>query len=537
MPSDEREKKQIARNNRREDKPTTPRLPKSAVWGTCLLMLGLFLLTSIGYFGYNSLNSSAPSGDVAAATSADSPAQKPQSAPTPSHGILERLRSVWGSTPKTTEPAQNRPQVAEQRPAAAPSEAILQAALTPSDEKDAPQAKLSPDLEGIDANANINVIVQFKGGLNEENLDLVRAQGGNHLASLHLINAATFTLQGRALKALAAQDQIAYITPDRRVSGALDSTAAAVNAQVAWTSGYTGSSDTGIAVIDSGVSDLPDFYGSESNHVVYSQSFVPNDSSTSDVFGHGTHVAGIAAGTGKNSTGSSYSRTFKGIAPKARIINLRVLNQYGVGSDSAVISAIQKAIALKDTYKIRVINLSLGRQVFESYKLDPLCQAVEQAWQAGIVVVVAAGNQGRNNSAGTNGYDTIAAPGNDPFVITVGAMNTKGTPGRTDDVIATYSSKGPTAIDHIVKPDLVAPGNRVVSLYKAGQTLASLYPINEVLNSYYVTGGSSSYSSTYFTLSGTSMATPVVSGAVALLLQQHSDLTPDQVKARLMKTA
>src|SRR5712692_8851199 len=309
MPSYEREKKQIARNNRGEDKPTTPRLPKGAVWGTCLLILGLFLFTSISYFGYNSLTSSAPSGDMAAATSADSPAQKPQTAPTPSHGILERLRSVLGSTSKTTEPAQNRLQVGEQQPAAAPGEAILQAALTPSDDKDTKQPKLSPDLEGIDPNANINVIVQFKGGPNEENLDLVRAQGGNHIASLHLINAATFTLQGRALKALAAQDQIAYITPDRRVTGSLDSTAAAVNAQVAWTSGYTGSYETGIAVIDRGVSDQKDFYGSESNHVVYSQSFVPNDSSTSDAFGHGTHVAGIAAGTGKNSTGSSYSRT------------------------------------------------------------------------------------------------------------------------------------------------------------------------------------------------------------------------------------
>jgi len=98
MPSDEREKNQIARNNRGEDKPTTPRLPKGAMWGTCLLMLGLFLLTSIGYFGYNSLNSSAPSGNMAAALSADSPAQNPQTTSAKSqhsgHGILERLRSL-----------------------------------------------------------------------------------------------------------------------------------------------------------------------------------------------------------------------------------------------------------------------------------------------------------------------------------------------------------------------------------------------------------------------------------------------------------
>src|SRR6202007_895655 len=155
-------------------------------------------------------------------------------------------------------------------------------------------------------------------------------------------------------------------------------------------------------------------------------------------------------------------------------------DQYGHGTDSAVINAIQTAIRLKSQYNIRVINLSLGRQVFESYTLDPLCQAVEQAWKAGIVVVVAAGNQGRNNSAGTNGYGTIAAPGNDPYVITVGAMKTMGTPSRTDDLIASYSSKGPTLFDHVVKPDIVAPGNRVVSLLASTATLPATYPNNNL---------------------------------------------------------
>ena len=110
----------------------------------------------------------------------------------------------------------------------------------------------------------------------------------------------------------------------------------------------------------------------------------------------------------------------------ANLVNLRVLDENGEGNDADVIAAIQKAIALKDKYNIRVINLSLGRGVFESYTLDPLCQAVEQAWKAGIAVVVAAGNEGRDNSVGNQGYGTITAPGNDPFVITVGAMNTRG---------------------------------------------------------------------------------------------------------------
>ena len=216
---------------------------------------------------------------------------------------------------------------------------------------------------------------------------------------------------------------------------------------------------------------------------------------------------------------------YEGLATGVKIINLRVLDANAQGTDSQVIAAIQRAIALKNTYNIRVINLSLGRPVFESYTLDPLCQAVEQAWQAGIVVVTAAGNEGRNNTYGNNGYGTISSPGNDPYVITVGALKSAGTVSRSDDWIASYSSKGPTLFDHVVKPDLVAPGNRVTSvkLY-SDSVMESQYPNNSV-----------GYN--YFILSGTSMATPMVSAAAAILLQKQPSLTPDQVKARLMKTA
>jgi serine protease AprX len=120
-------------------------------------------------------------------------------------------------------------------------------------------------------------------------------------------------------------------------------------------------------------------------------------------------------------------------------------------------------------FNIRVLNLSLGRAIYESYKLDPVCQAVEAAWKSGIVVVVAAGNNGRYQP--TDGYGTITSPGNDPYVITVGAMKPMGTPTRVDDLIASYSSKGPTAIDAVVKPDIVAPGNLLVSLEAPGSTL------------------------------------------------------------------
>jgi len=212
-----------------------------------------------------------------------------------------------------------------------------------------------------------------------------------------------------------------------------------------------------------------------------------------------------------------------------------VLDANGAATDSQVIAAISQAVSLKSKYNIRVMNLSLGRAVYESYKLDPLCQAVEKAWKNGIVVVVAAGNNGRYQP--TSGYATVTSPGNDPYVITVGAMKPMGTPQRADDLIASYSSKGPTLIDHVVKPDIVAPGNLLVSTETPGTTLYATETNNLVPYNYYVHGGGSSPSAYYFTLSGTSMATGVVSGAVADLLQAQPRLTPDQVKARLMKTA
>ena len=138
-----------------------------------------------------------------------------------------------------------------------------------------------------------------------------------------------------------------------------------------------------------------------------------------------------------------------------------------------VIQAIQRAIDLKSQYNIRVLNLSLGRGIFGPAADDPLCQAVRKAWEAGIVVVVAAGNSGRDNSNSNNGYATIMSPGNSPFVITVGAMNTLSTANRDDDKVTSYSSKGPTLFDHFVKPDLVAPGNRIFSLRDKDSTSGS----------------------------------------------------------------
>ena len=262
--------------------------------------------------------------------------------------------------------------------------------------------------------------------------------------------------------------------------------------------------------------------------MVYRQDFTGTANSNSsgakyDLYGHGTHVAGIVGGNGYLSGGN-----YSGVAPNVNLVDLRALDVNGAGTDSTVIAAIDEAITLKNTYNIRVINLSLGRGIFVSYTQDPLCQAVESAWKAGIVVVVAAGNYGRISVNGSNGFGTITAPGNDPYVITVGATKSGGSSAQSAETLASYSSKGPTTYDHVVKPDLVAPGNDIVSLAAPGATLEAAFP------SELVTGTDGNHH--YFTLSGTSMATPVVSGAVALLLQENSALTPDQVKARLMKS-
>jgi serine protease AprX len=183
-----------------------------------------------------------------------------------------------------------------------------------------------------------------------------------------------------------------------------------------------------------------------------------------DLYGHGTHVAGIIGGNGYLSGGQ-----YEGVAPGVSLVDLRALDENGAGTDSTVIAAIQEAISLQKTYNVRIINLSLGRGIAVSYTQDPLCQAVESAWKSGILVVVAAGNYGRLSVDGSNGFGTITAPGNDPYVLTVGATKSNGSSSPSAQTLASYSSKGPTTYDHVVKPDLVAPGNDVVSFGFVGR--------------------------------------------------------------------
>ena len=394
------------------------------------------------------------------------------------------------------------------------------------------ESKISPDLQPLlqQPSANINVIVQYNtpppAGLLGGVANLL---SGVVNAVFSLIPAVAATLHPADIDTLSNQSNVAYISLDRSLGASLDYSTGAVNAPVAWAAGLDGTG-VGIAIIDSGIYSHPDLNGKNSgqSRVVYRQSFIGGNQF--DDFGHGTHVAGIVASNGSLSSGTGAYHTYRGIAPNASVLDLRVLDANGSSNDSVVIAAIQKAVQLKSKYNVRVINLSLGRPIYEGCAHDPLCQAVEAAWNSGIVVVTAAGNLGRN------GYGTILSPGDSPHAITVGAMKTEMTVTRTDDLIASYSSKGPTYIDLTAKPDLVAPGNLVVSLLAPGSTLEAAYPGNVIPASQYTTS-SVAGAPAYFRLSGTSMATPVVSAAAALLLQQNPSLTPDTIKARLMKTA
>ena len=406
--------------------------------------------------------------------------------------------------------------------------------------------KLSSDLQGPNSGGTQQVLIQYDSSMQRNCDNLLSAvdclvlnvvsMGGTVVQELPLVNAVVATLDHNALVGLSDQAHVVYISKDRVLTPTFDNAGPAVNAPAAWKSNYTGIG-IGVALIDSGVNNHHDLNLGllPLPRIVYNQSFLDHNPNANDDYGHGTHIAGLIAGNGASSTGVPYSQTFKGIAPDAHIVNLRVLDANGSATDSQVIAAIDQAIKLKSIYNIRVINLSLGRGVFENYTLDPLCQAVEKAWKSGIVVVVAAGNYGR--FLPTDGYATVTSPGNDPYVITVGSMKPMGTADRSDDLIASYSSKGPTTLDHIVKPDVVAPGNMLVSTTSVNTTLYKTEPENWVPSRSYMYKGTSDASKTYFSLSGTSMAAGVVSGAVADLLQANPSMTPDQVKARLMKTA
>jgi len=369
-------------------------------------------------------------------------------------------------------------------------------------------------------------VIIRSGDLTPDVVSAIHQAGGTIRRHLRGTGSHVAIVPNRALGRLAANPAIAQLSLDREIVGAMERTSATIGATAVRAElGVTGDG-VGVALIDSGVAahdDLVDPDGRQ--RVVRFVDFVSGAEASYDDYGHGTHVAGIIAGNGFDSSGA---RT--GIAPGANLVVLKVLDATGKGHVSDVIDAIDYAIDRKGELNIRVINVSVAAGVYESYLDDPLTQAAERAVRAGIVVVAAAGNIGRS-AAGNAQYGGITAPGNSPWVLTVGASSHMGTPDRADDAMAAFSSRGPTAIDSRAKPDLVAPGVGIESLATPNSTL-------------YASATDSLLSGTvptsylpYVSLSGTSMSAPVVAGTVALMMQANPNLTPNQAKAILQFTA
>jgi serine protease AprX len=337
--------------------------------------------------------------------------------------------------------------------------------------------------------------------------------------------AAVVTANSAELSALAADPAVHHLSGDLPVWSdmSISNRSTGADQTRAGTSGLLGiggmagvnGRGVGVAVIDSGISP----HKALANRVIANVSLVTGDPIVTDPFGHGTHVAGIIAGSAGPALYVTNLYT-GGIAPGVQLVNVRVLGAAGFGLTSDVVAGVEWAIAHRAQYNIRVINLSLGHPVTEPSATDPLCEAVAHAAQAGIVVVVSAGNNGRT-ADGRTILGGITSPGNSPYALTVGAVNTWGTVDRRDDTVTTYSSRGPTAFDLAVKPDVAAPGNKIVSLEASGSYLAATYTFLH---------RAGSGQNAYMQLSGTSMAAPMVSGEVALLLQGTPSLNPAQVK-------
>ena len=366
----------------------------------------------------------------------------------------------------------------------------------------------------------------------------IKKLGGRLGRRLRLVNGMAVELPNRVINKISERSEVLSVHFDRPIAGHMNRTAVSIGARAAqqeW--GYDGAG-VGVAVIDSGVAGWHDdlsYTGNKPNvRVVAGQrvtafvDFVNNQLQAYDDNGHGTHVAGIIAGNGYDSYGSH-----AGIAPAAHLVSLKVLDQHGGGVISDVIAAFEWAISNRVTHNIRVINLSVGARVTESYETDPLTLAAKRAVDAGIVVVTAAGNLGQKKSGNSKKtqYGAITAPGNAPWVLTVGAYSTQGTLSRWDDKIAPYSSRGPSAYDYVAKPDLVAPGTGIVSL---ANPLSEFYVTKAA---YLLKGNRQTVDKPYLSLSGTSMASPVVAGTVALMLQANPSLKPNLVKAILQYTA
>ncbi len=338
--------------------------------------------------------------------------------------------------------------------------------------------------------------------------------GGTVLTQYHLIDAVDAVIPTFVEPLLAAIPGIT-VTPD--VSVSIGSTPEStgphapsdVFLQQTGATQLAAAGDTGqgvtVAVLDTGIDNLPDFAG----RLIGGVDLTGGNNPFQDSYGHGTFVAGLIAGNGASSDGQ-----YSGEAPDANLVSIKVAGADGTTTLGTVISGLQWAVDNQSRYGIKVLNISLGVQPTESTVINPLDQAVEAVWNSGIAVVASAGNAGPFNG-------TILSPGDDPLVITVGALDDMASTSTADDEMTDFSSVGPTSPDGWVKPDLVTSGRSVVSLAAPGSTVYDDYPSARV-------------GSANFVGSGTSFSAAITSGAAALVLTDSPGLSPNQVKARLL---
>ena len=372
------------------------------------------------------------------------------------------------------------------------------------------------------------VIVRVDPGATRAAESFMRRRGDRLLRFHPGISA--FTVEARYLQALAELGIIRSISVDAPITAhqnpATPTTMDVVRRTIGVGSAWTGAG-YGVAGVDSGIEPSADFGGRITSFYDFTRGGVAV--APFDDYGHGTHVAGLIGGSGTLSGGA-----FRGMAPGVRLVGLKVLDSSGSGRTSDVIAALEFATANRAALGVDVINLSLGHPPYESAATDPLVQAVESAARAGIVVVVSAGNYGRNPETGLVGYAGTTSPGNAPSALTVGSFATADTVSRQDDRINGFSSRGPAYHDGFAKPDIVAPGYRLIA---NGAKQGSLYRDNPSL----VIAGTSGPD--YLTLSGTSMSAAVASGVVVQVLEANRSrnparaLTPNAVKAILQHTA
>src|SRR5580765_6203085 len=391
-------------------------------------------------------------------------------------------------------------------------------AFSPSAAAAAHNARLSADLsDHLSAGSQaIRVIVH---GTRAE-VDALAVRYNLRIAK-YLQSGAVFLVNAGQLAAMRQDDTQDHLSGDIRIQSSVDAAdAESIGADQVWAGSGEVLGQTGrgiaVAVIDSGINTA---HNALKGRVLVTHDFTGGDGQ--DHYGHGTHVAAIIAGRAGKTV---ETRDYRGIAPGAYLLNLRVLGDDGSGTASDVIEAIDWTIEHRREYNVRIINLSLGAPVLQPYRDDPLCEGVERA---GLVVVAAAGNYGKT-ADGKMVMGGITAPANSPYAIAVGAIDTHDTAQRSDDTLATYSSKGPTRYDLVLKPDLAAPGSHIKSAEAADSYLSKNYPQRHV---------SGTGADAVMQLSGTSMAAGFVSGAAALVLDAREELTPQDTKTALQVTS